>query len=88
MKKRETDTELESRVNRCFTGRWSMTESAVILEKPVRTITSYVTGQVYRVPRGFGLRRILTSGCKLLLPTNLAKSALWIPESVAIRCCS
>jgi hypothetical protein len=45
MKKRETDAELQSKVDRNVTGRWSMTESAVILDKPMRTLTSYVTGQ-------------------------------------------
>jgi hypothetical protein len=45
MKKRETDAERQSRIDRYLTGRWSMTESAVILEKPMRTLTSYVTGQ-------------------------------------------
>jgi hypothetical protein len=45
MKNRETDAELESRVNKCFTGRWSLTEAAVILDKLMRTLTSYVSGQ-------------------------------------------
>lgn len=45
MKKRATDAEHESRINKYFTSRWSLTEAAVILDKSMRTLTSYISGQ-------------------------------------------